>query len=135
MTARVDAGGTRLRLRALVALGHSSGRIARALGVHRATVCVLLNGQAATVSEELRGDACRLFDAWWDKVPPGRTRAARAAAAASRHRAQRAGWCCPLGLDDDEIDVPGYRPKAEWRPATGTGVAADDPLRIGRAAA
>src|ERR1039457_4424104 len=114
MTARVDACGTTLRLRALVALGHSSGRLARALGVHRDTVCVLLNGQAATVSGDLHGKVTQVYDSWWDRVAPGRTRAERAATAAARHRAQRAGWCCPLGLDDDEIDVPGYRPKAEW---------------------
>src|SRR5260370_30453013 len=35
--ARVDAGGSRLRLRALHVMGHGSARIARALGVRRMT--------------------------------------------------------------------------------------------------
>ena len=40
-----------------------------------------------------------------------------------------------MGLDDERIDDPGYRPRAKWRPATGTGVAwsareADPPDRL-----
>jgi hypothetical protein len=34
--ARTDAAGTMWRLRSLVAMGHDSARIARALGVHTA---------------------------------------------------------------------------------------------------
>ena len=29
------------------------------------------------------------------------------------------------GLDDDELDTPGYRPASGWKPATGTGIAPD----------
>ena len=35
---RVDAGGTRLRLRALHVMGHGSARIARALGVRETAI-------------------------------------------------------------------------------------------------
>ena len=32
-------------------------------------------------------------------------------------------WCAAAALDDDQLDVPGYRPRYGWKPATGTGVA------------
>jgi hypothetical protein len=125
---RVHAGGTRLRLRALAAMGHSDARIARALGESPRVVTTVMSARARTVSRELLADVAALYEAWWDKRPPGRTPAERAAAAAARSRARRGRWCVGAGLDDDEIDVPGYRPRSTWRPATGTGVADDDPL-------
>ena len=125
---RVPAGGTRLRLRALAAMGHSDARIARALGESPRVVTTVMSARARTVSHELRADVTALYEAWWDKRPPGRTSAERAAAAAARSRARRSRWCPGMGLDDDELDAPGYRPRATWRPATGTGVAGDDPL-------
>ena len=125
---RVHAGGTRLRLRALAAMGHSDARIARALGESPRVVTTVMSARARTVSRELRADVAALYEAWWDKRPPGRTPAERAAAAAARSRARRSRWCPGMGLDDDELDVPGYRPRGTWRPATGTGVAGDDPL-------
>ncbi len=126
--ARVPAGGTRLRLRALAAMGHSDARIARALGESPRVVTTVMSARARTVSRELRADVAALYEAWWDKRAPGRTPAERAAAAAARSRARRGRWCPGMGLDDDELDIPGYRPRAAWRPATGTGVAGDDPL-------
>ena len=48
--ARVDAGGTRLRLRALHVMGHGSARIARALGVREMTIRQIVRGDAPTVS-------------------------------------------------------------------------------------
>ena len=128
---RVHAGGTRLRLRALAAMGHSDSRIARALGESPRVVTAVMSGHARTVSAELGADVAILYEAWWDKRPPGRTAAERAAAAAARSRARRGRWCPGMGLDDDELDVPGYRPRSTWRPATGTGVANDDPLHRG----
>jgi len=44
--ARLDAGGTRLRLRALHVMGHGSARIARAAGAHPATIRKLVRGDA-----------------------------------------------------------------------------------------
>ena len=126
--ARVPAGGTRLRLRALAAMGHSDARIARALGESPRVVTTVMSGRARTVSRELYADVAALYEAWWDKRPPGRTPAERAAAAAARSRARRGRWCPGMGLDDGELDVPGYTPRCTWRAATGTGVAADDPL-------
>jgi len=123
--ARVDAGGTRLRLRALHVMGHGSARIARALGVRELTIQRLVRGDAPTISTRLRDDVIDLYDAWWDKRAPERTRAERGAATAARRRAIAGNWCAGAGLDDDELDSTGYRPKATWKPATGTGTAPD----------
>src|SRR5580704_4280968 len=63
--ARIDAGGTRLRLRALHVMGHGSARIARALGVREMTIRQIVRGDARTVSPRLRDTVTGLYDAWW----------------------------------------------------------------------
>jgi len=123
--ARVDAGGTRLRLRALHVMGHGSARIARALGARDKTVRRLVRGDIPTVTTALRDAAADLYDAWWDKRAPERTRAQRAAATAARRRAIAGNWCAGAGLDDDQLDTPGYKPASKWKPAAGTGTAPD----------
>ena len=123
--ARLDAGGTRLRLRALHVMGHGSARIARAAGVHPTTIRRLVRGDARTVRPQLRTAIIAVYDAWWDKRAPERTRAERAAAAAARRRAIAGNWCAAAALDDDQLDTPGYRPSYGWKPATGTGIASD----------
>ena len=90
---RIDAGGTRLRLRALHVMGHGSARIARALGVRPQTITDLVSGTATTVSPHLRDQVITLYDAWWDRRAPGRTRAERGAATAARKRAIAGNWC------------------------------------------
>jgi transcriptional regulator with XRE-family HTH domain len=125
--ARVDAGGTRLRLRALHVMGHSSARIARAVGASDKTIRKLLRGDAKTVSLRLRDALADVYDAWWDKRPPERTHAQQAAARAARRRAIAGNWCAGAALDDDQLDIPGYRPGHGWKPATGTGPAPDIP--------
>ena len=35
-----------------------------------------------------------------------------------------------MGLDDDELDQPGYQPYCSWHAASGTGVASDNPLKV-----
>ena len=122
---RVDAGGTRLRLRALHVMGHGSARIARALGVREATILQIVRGDARTVSHGLRDAITELYDTWWDKRAPARTPSERAAATAARKRAVAGNWCAGAALDDDLLDIPGYRPRQGWKPATGTGVAPD----------
>jgi len=122
---QVDGGGTMWRLRSLVAMGHDATRIARALRVHSQAVQNVLRGDAVTVTSELRGLAQQLWEAWWDKRPPEQTRSQRRTAAAARRQAERCGWCQPLGLDEDELDEPGYRPYSRYRAATGTGVAGE----------
>jgi DNA-binding transcriptional regulator YdaS (Cro superfamily) len=120
---RVDAGGTRLRLRALHVMGHGSARIARAVGVHPRTIRKLVRGDTTTISAQLCDAITAVYDAWWDKRAPARTSAERGAATAARKRAIAGNWCAAAALDDDQLDTPGYRPKAGWKPATGTGTA------------
>ncbi len=121
--ARLDAGGTRLRLRALHVMGHGSARIARALGVRETAISELVRGDARTISPKLRDKVTALYDAWWDKRAPERTRAERGAATAARKRAIAGNWCAAAALDDDQLDIPGYRPRHGWKPAAGTGTA------------
>jgi hypothetical protein len=122
---RVDAGGTRLRLRALHVMGHGSARIARAAGVHPNTIRALVRGDTTTTSPQLRDVITAIYDTWWDKRAPARTRFERGAATAARKRAIARNWCAAAALDDDQLDTPGYRPRQGWKPATGTGVAPD----------
>ncbi len=122
---RLDATGTRLRLRALHVMGHGSARIARAVGVHPVTIRKLVRGEARTVSPQLRDAIAGLYDTWWDKRAPERTRFERAAATAARKKASTGNWCAAAALDDDRLDVPGYRPRSRYRPAAGTGTAPD----------
>jgi hypothetical protein len=115
-------------------MGHSSARTARALGAREMTIRALVRGDATTISPQLRDTITTLYDAWWDKRAPERTRAERAAATAARRRASAGNWCAPAALNDDQLDIPGYRPKSRWRPATGTGTAPDiqPPARLHR---
>jgi len=129
---RLDAGGTRLRLRALHVMGHGSARISRALGVREETIQRLVRGDARTISPPLRDAIADLYDAWWDKRAPERTRAERAAAARARRRAIAGNWCAGAALHDDQLDVPGYRPRTGYRPATGTGIAPDIRMPVRR---
>jgi DNA-binding CsgD family transcriptional regulator len=122
---RAEAGGTRLRLRALHVMGHNSARIARAIGVSNRTIRALVRGDSATVGTRIRDAVIIVYDAWWDKRAPERTRHERAAATMARRRAIAGNWCAAAALDDDELDRPGYRPAYGWRPAHGTGIAPD----------
>lgn len=129
--ADLDASGTRLRLRALSAMGHSQSRIARALGQPIWLINRVMGGVTPVVSPQLRADAAALYEAWWSLRPPQTTPAERTAAQAARARAERCGWCAGAGLDDDDLDTPGYRPRSTYRPAEGVGVA-DNPDPLGR---
>jgi hypothetical protein len=130
--ARLDAGGARLRLRALHVMGHGSARISRALGVREETIQRLVRGDTLTVGVPLRDAIADLYDAWWDKRAPERTRAERAAAARARRRASAGNWCAGAALDDDQLDIPGYRPRTGYRSARGIGVAPDIRMPVRR---
>ena len=125
---RVAANGPMWRLRSLIAMGHTTGRIAAALAVPAHVIEPLIRGDRATISPALRDDIGRLFGAWWDKHPPRHTPAEKAAARKALQRAAAHNWPTPAGLDEDELDQPGYQPAARWRYAHGTGTATADPL-------
>ena len=75
--ARLPATGAQRHVRGLVAMGHSYSRISRALGCHFETVQRLARGDVATVPAPLQADVSRLYEAWWDKRPPERTKGER----------------------------------------------------------
>jgi len=106
-------------------MGHGPARLARATGVSERTIRAIVTGDARTVRVRLRDTVTSVYEQWWDKRAPERTHAERAAAAAARRHAIAGNWCAAAALDDDELDVPGYKPRYGWRPATGTAVAAD----------
>jgi len=120
--ARRDAAGTRRRLQALIAVGHPAVSLAAALGISPRVVWGILRGSTVTVSLEMHASVCVLYDKTWDLRPPERTAAQRRAAVAARRRAALQGWPTPMGLDDEQIDDPAYRPRARWRPVSGTAV-------------
>jgi transcriptional regulator with XRE-family HTH domain len=121
---RSDAGGTRLRLQSLAAMGHTPTRAARATGLNPTYLREVAAGRVPEVPREVRQAVTEVYGAWWDKTPPEDTPAAARAATAVRHRAEREGWLHPAGLDDDCLDVPGYRPSPRrWMEAEGTGPA------------
>src|SRR5215472_2664486 len=109
-------------------MGHTTQRIAAALGTTRSMIGPLVTGQRVTVAVPLRDDITRLFDAWWDKHPPQATPADKAAAVRAMGDAAVRNWPCPAGLNEDQLDTPGYQPADRWRYSKGTGPAAEDPL-------
>lgn len=118
VAARRNAVGAQRRLRALTALGHSAVSLAARLDVGPSTVRNLLRGDTKTISPALHQAVKVLYDAVWDQPPTERTGAERRVAIAARARAAQNGWPAPMGLDDDRIDDPDYRPRTRWRSAT-----------------
>ena len=98
-------------------MGHGSARIARATGAHPATIRKIVRGDAPTVSQHLRDAIADVYDAWWDKRAPGRTRFERAAATAARNRAMTGDWCA----------APPWTTTGSTFPATGRGTAGNPP--------
>jgi hypothetical protein len=127
-------GGIMWRLRALIAMGHTCTRMAAATGIPATTLRRVVRGQTHTITPELWQTVLELFDAWWDKRPPQRTRRERLAVANALKRAALNDWPTPAALDEDELDQPGYQPQDGWRHARGTGVADDYPLAPRKAA-
>jgi hypothetical protein len=120
VAARRDATGARRRLRALIALGHPAASLAHWLQIPPRRVSSVVYGTTATVTPCVHAAVCDLYDQLWNVPPPERTLAERNAAAAARTLAASRGWPTPMGLDDDRIDDPAYRPRAHWRPTTGS---------------
>jgi hypothetical protein len=126
----INAWGTRLRLRSLIAMGHNTRRMGGALDLSQQKVVAIVNGLVIEIPVTLARDVVSLWEAWWDLVPPTRTRAEKDSFRRARAKAARRDWCCPLGLDEELIDDPYYIPGSGWLPATGTGIAFD-PFPLG----
>jgi hypothetical protein len=89
------------------------------LGVSPGIIRDLISEHIRTVTPALQQAVVSLYDEMWDQPPAEHTGAQRRAATAARARAARNGWPPPMGLDDDQIDNPRYRPRTQWRPAAG----------------
>jgi hypothetical protein len=120
--ARQDATGTRRRLRALIAIGHPAAGLARRAGLSPLAVSGIVRGHTATVTPATYAAVRDLYRQLWDQPPAESTPAQRHAAEVARRRAERHGWPPPMGLDDNRIDDPAYRPRTRWRAAAGTSV-------------
>jgi hypothetical protein len=120
--ARRDATAARHRLRVLIAMGHPAVSLAGYLGMPPRMVWDLVRDRTVTLTLSMHAAIRDLYEQMWVLRPPERSAAQRRSAAASRTRAARNGWPTPMGLDDDQIDDPAYRPRSHWHPTTGTGV-------------
>ena len=124
-----SANGSKWRLRSLVAMGHSGRRMALALGISEDRVHRLLNEKVAEIDGHTFWLVHSLWEAWWDKRPPARSRAEKAAITVAYQKAARRRWPTPANLDEEDIDrLADYRPKPGWKHGTGVAVADDYPL-------
>lgn len=109
--AKVDATGTTRRVQALMALGWSSAKIGRRLGILTSNMAPLVHGQRQVV--KTTADAVRdLYDELSMTLPPQETHRDKIAASRARNMAKANGWLPPLAWDDERIDDPTYRPSA-----------------------
>jgi hypothetical protein len=118
--ARTDAAGTRRRLQALAAAGHTREALRGRLGIRdesNFSKLLTCDRVSAATARAVRG----LYDELWDVPPDESTPQAAALARRARKRAAALGWPLPMAWDDDTIDDPAARPADDWkRGARGT---------------
>jgi hypothetical protein len=91
-------------LQALVALGHSFGRIGEALDMTGAGAWALGTRDRAYVRATTVAKVASLYEAWSMTLPPEITTNERKAAAYARTVATKHGWLPPLAWDDIDHD-------------------------------
>lgn len=101
----VNAAGTRRRLRALLAAGHTVPTVAATSGCHRSTLDRVLHG-AERVHATTRARVARAYDILCASTPATATRWDRMAVTRARQRAQQGGWQPPAMWDESIIDDP-----------------------------
>lgn len=131
-TERRSACGSRRRLQALVALGHSPAHLAGQLGITQPRMRRLLHGETRTVSSAMHAKISGLYSRMWNQLPVERTCRERASADAARQLAETANWPPPMALDDDKIDDPAYRPRVAWRRVAGGSALGQSRGEVGR---
>ena len=124
---RVDASGTRLRLRALHVMGHGSARIARALGVRETAISELVRGDARTIRPRLRDAIADLYDAWWDKNAPNAPAPTAPPPPPPAGKPSPGTGAPPPPWTTTSSTNPATGLAEGWKPATGTGVAPEIP--------
>lgn len=116
--ATLDAAGSRRRLQALMACGHTFQALAAALSWEPHRVRAVLD--CSRVSARTAQAVAAVYGRMWDAAPDeGTPRAARDAARA-RRQAATAGWAVPMAWDDDDddghgIDDPAAVPAEGWQ--------------------
>lgn len=109
---RVDATGTRRRVHALIAVGHTLEDIAQAGGATPGALSQIASPRSTRrwVTRDTAHKVRAAYDRMWDHVPDTSTPARRSAVNAALNKAARHGWLPPLAWDDDRIDDPTYTP-------------------------
>ena len=108
----IDATGTRRRIQALIAIGHTITGIAEESGVDHSVINDILNG-VANVRGVTYDRIAATYD-WLAAQPPVTDR--KSAVTASRNRAVREGWHDPQWWEDmGDIDDPDFDPTAAER--------------------
>lgn len=100
----LPARGTRRRVQALVALGHTFARMAEALEMTQSGACALAHRPASIVRSSTATKVASLYDAWSMTLPPAGTGKERKAATYARTVAAKHGWLPPLAWDDIDND-------------------------------
>lgn len=101
----LPALGTRRRLQALVALGHSYTRIGEGLAITPAGAWALGARPRSYVRATTVAKVNSLYEAWSMLLPPTNTSAERKAVAYAHTVAARNGWLPPLAWDDIDHDL------------------------------
>lgn len=110
----VDGTGTRRRLRALVALGHTQSYLAQRLGRTPTNFYKTVHaGPGIGVCEALRHATVELYDELAMILPAQDTPLERRRVRDSREVARRNRWVPPLALDDERLDDPTYKQNRE----------------------
>jgi hypothetical protein len=115
--------GAKRRLRALAARSWSPEAVERAAGIPAPLVRRGLDGYEIT--PEVAVAVASAYERLWDRDPPTAGREDREAAEEAQSLAVSRGWAPPMAWDDDQIDLPGGRPAAGWRPRRQTRRAVD----------
>lgn len=104
----VASTGTRRRIQALVALGHSMARIAGALDISQQAAWNMANRPTAYTRRATAVRVANLYDSWSMRLPDMTPGAARKQALYARTVAKKRGFAPPLAWDD--IDDPAEQP-------------------------
>lgn len=101
----MNAHGTQLRLRAMVALGWSTWEIAGTYDLPQPLVAEIVTDDDTVVTAGVARWVATVYDMVSMTVPPDLGAPARQEL---RRFARTQGWLPPLGLDDDYLDDPGW---------------------------